>query len=69
MWSPTNGLGMTKAHKINVVFGVVHTAHHALVISEEEDGKTSQAVDGDEKLPFLKLVGDVPLSDLVAHGG
>src|SRR6266542_238047 len=46
---------MTESHEFDVVFGVVHATHHTLIISEEEDGQTSHAVNGNKKLPFWNV--------------
>ncbi len=66
--STVYSLCMAKAHEVNVAFGIVDTAHHALVIAEEEDGEAREGIDGDEEGALLELVGDVPLDYLVAHG-
>lgn len=48
---------MTEVHRLLIVIsGVVDTAHHTLIITEEEDGETTDAVDGYEKATLLKLV-------------
>lgn len=62
-----DSLNMTESHELDVVFGVIDTAHHALIIAEEEDGETGYAIDCNEKLAFLQRVRDVPFLDLVAH--
>lgn len=60
---------VSESHDVDVVLGIVDAAHHALVVAEEEDRETSDAIDGDEKLALLERVGDVPCLDLVAHCG
>lgn len=59
---------VAKAHEVNVVFGVVHAAHHALVVAKEEYRECGNAVDGDEKLTLLKHVGNVESREAF-HGG
>jgi len=55
------GILHTELHGILVVVdGVVDTAHHTLIITEEENGQASDAVDGDEELPLLQFVHHVP---------
>ena len=39
-----------------VVLGVVHPAHHALIITEEEDGQASHTIDGNQKTALLEPV-------------
>lgn len=60
--------GIAETHGVDVVLGVVHSAHHSLVITEEEDGEGGETVDGDEKLALLEGMGDIPFLNLVAHG-
>ena len=51
---------MTEFHGILiVVLGVVNTTHHTLVITKEENGQGSHAIDSDEKATLLELVNDV----------
>ena len=61
-------VGMTEFHGgVVVVDGTVDTTHHTLIISEEEDGKTSNTIDGDKKATLLQLVDDIgPRNDI--HG-
>lgn len=48
-WSSGLLVQGTQPHGILIVVdGVVDTPHHSLIITEEEDGKTGDAVDGDE---------------------
>ena len=63
-------VGMTEFHGgVVVVDGTVDTTHHTLIISEEEDGKTSDTVDGDEKATLLQLVDDIgPRNDIHCSG-
>lgn len=60
---------MTKFHGILIViFGVVNTTHHTLVITKEENGQGSHAIDSNEKAALLELVNDVgPWNHI--HGG
>lgn len=60
-------LGVPELHQLDVVLGVVHAGHHALVIAEEEDGQRGDAVDCNEELALLELVDDIPRGDSVAH--
>ena len=50
----TTGVFCPKTHGLNVILGVVHSAHHTLIITEEEDGQGGEAVDGYEKLLLLE---------------
>lgn len=63
------GIRMTEFHSgVIVVDSSVHAPHHALVVSKKEDGKTSDAVDSDEKATLLKFVDHIgPGNDI--HGG
>ena len=63
-------VGMTEFHGgVVVVYGTVDTTHHALIITEEEDGKTSNTIDGDEKAALLQLVDDIgPRDDIHGSG-
>lgn len=55
---------MTILHPVDaVVDGNIHTPHHALVITEEEDGEASDTVDGDEELSLLVPVNNVMLGN------
>jgi hypothetical protein len=36
-----------------------------LIIAEEENRETRNAVDSDEKTPLLQFVGDIPIIDLM----
>lgn len=42
-----------------VVFGIVDSAHHSLVIAKEEDGQASDAVDGNQQAPLFQLMDHV----------
>ena len=59
-------VGMTEFHGgVIVVDGAVDTTHHTLIISEKEDGKTSDTIDGDKKATLLQLVDDIgPRNDI-----
>ena len=59
---------MAKLHSSVVVIRCgVDTAHHTLVITEEEDGQGSNAVDSREKAALLKLMDDIGARDDI-HG-
>ena len=63
-------VGMTEFHGgVVVVYGTIDTTHHTLIISEEENGKTSNTIDGDEKATLLQLVNDIgPRNDIHGSG-
>lgn len=63
------GIRMTEFHSgVVVVNCTIDTTHHTLIISEEEDGETSNTVDGDEKFTLLKFVDHIgPGNDI--HDG
>ena len=48
-----------------IVGGVVHASHHSLIITEEEDGKTSDTVDQYQKATLLVLVYHIVLADII----
>lgn len=51
---------MTEMHDVLIViFGIVDTTHHTLVITKKEDGQGSHAVDSYEKATLLKLVDNI----------
>ena len=53
-------------HGVLVVVGsVVHAAHHSLIITEEEDGKTGDTVDEYQKTTLLILVYHIVLADSI----
>ena len=58
---------VAKAHDVGVAAVAVDTAHDTLVITEEEDGKTGNAVDKDEECTLLVLAGYIVARDPV-HG-
>ncbi len=59
---------MTEFHRIMVVAdGVVDTAHHTLIITEEEDGQRSDTVDRNQKTTLLQFVNDIVFRDAI-HG-
>ena len=60
---------MTELHGFLVVINsTINPSHHTLVITEEENGETSNAIDSDEKASLLKLVDHIgPRDDI--HGG
>jgi hypothetical protein len=60
--------GVAEAHGFDIVLGVVHSAHHALIITKEEDGQGGETVDGDQELALLEGMGNIPFLYLVAHG-
>ncbi len=60
---------MTEFHGFFVVVWCgVDTAHHTLIITEEEDGQASNTIDGNEKATLLQLVDDIGSWDEI-HGG
>ena len=63
-------VGMTEFHGgVVVVDGTIDTTHHTLIISEEEDGKTSNTIDGDKKATLLIPVDDIgPRNDIHCSG-
>ena len=68
-WRATHGIWMTEFHGcIIIVNCTVDTTHHALIITEEEDGETSDTVDGYEKAALLKLVDHIGSGNDI-HGG
>lgn len=56
---------VSETHELVVVLGIVHTGHHPLVISEEEDGQGCHAVDGDEKLALPEVVNHIETVDVL----
>lgn len=59
---------MTEFHRIMIVAdGVVDTAHHTLVITEEEDGQRGDTIDRNQKTTLLQLVNDIVFRDAI-HG-
>ena len=55
-----------KFHGILVVVDcIIDTAHHTLIVTEEEDGQAGNAVDSNEKLPLLQLVHHIPLGNSI----
>lgn len=68
-WSTRFGIRMTEFHGgVVVVNCTVNTTHHTLIISKEEDGETSNAIDGDEKATLLIFMDHIiPRNDV--HGG
>ncbi len=63
------GIWVTKFHGgIVVVDCTVDTTHHTLIITKEEDGETSNTIDGNEKATLLQLVDHIgPGNDI--HDG
>lgn len=69
-WGTCFGVGVTEFHgSVVVVDCTVDTTHHTLIISEEENGETSNTVDGDKKFTLLKLVDDIGPRNDVHRGG
>ena len=68
-WGTRFRVGVTEFHSgLIVVQRTIDTTHHTLVITEEKDGKTSDAVDSDEKATLLEFVNHIgPGNDI--HGG
>lgn len=59
---------MTEFHRIMIVVdGVVDTAHHTLIITEEEDGQRSDTIDRNQKSALLQLVNHIVFRDAI-HG-
>ena len=59
-WSACYGIGMTEFHGfLVVVHSAIDTTHHTLIISEEEDGETSDTIDSNKKTSLLKLMDHV----------
>lgn len=59
-WGTCFGILVTEFHgSVIVVNRTVDTTHHTLIISEEEDGKTSNTIDRDEKATLLKFVNHI----------
>ena len=58
--SSSHRIRMSKFHGILIIVdGTIDTTHHALIISEKEDGQASDAIDGSEKTTLLQLVDDI----------
>ena len=68
-WGARFRVRMTKLHGLLIVIHcTVDATHHTLVIAEEEDGETSNAVDSNEKATLLEFVDHIgPGNDI--HGG
>lgn len=59
-WGACFGIRVTEFHGgVVVVKCTVDTTHHALIISEEEDGETSNTIDSDEEFTLLKFVDHI----------
>ena len=60
---------MTELHsRLIIIHCTVNATHHTLVIAEEEDGETSNAVDSNEKATLFEFVDHIgPGNDI--HGG
>lgn len=65
-WSACFGIWVTEFHSLLIVVQrAIDTTHHALIISEEEDGETSDTIDGSQKATLLKLMDHVgPRNDI-----
>ena len=51
---------VSKLHGLVIVIrGGVYTSHHTLIITEEEDGQSGDAIDSGEKAALLQLVDDI----------
>ena len=60
---------VTKLHGcLIVIHCTVDTTHHTLIVSEKEDGKTSDTIDGDEKASLLQLVDHIGPRDDIHDG-
>ena len=68
-WGARFRVRVTELHSCLIVIQrTVDTTHHTLVITEEEDGETCNAVDSNEKATLLEFVDHVgPGNDV--HGG
>ena len=68
-WGARFRVRMTELHGFLVVIqSTVDTTHHTLVVTEEEDGETGNAIDGNEKATLLEFVNHIgPGNDI--HGG
>ena len=68
-WGASFRIWVTEFHGVLIVIDcTVDTTHHTLIITKEEDGETSDTVDGDEKATFLISVDHIGPGDEV-HGG
>ena len=60
---------MTELHsRMIVIQRTIDTTHHTLVITEEEDGETSNAIDSNEKATLLESVDHIGPGNEI-HGG
>ena len=68
-WGAGFGIWVTEFHGVLIVVNcTIDTTHHTLIITKEEDGETSNTVDGDEKAALLISVDHIGPGDEV-HGG
>lgn len=59
-WSSCFWIWMTEFHGFLVIVQrTIDTTHHTLIISKEEDGETSNTIDGSEKATLFKLMNHV----------
>ncbi len=60
---------MTEFHGIFVVVrSSIDSSHHTLIITEEENGQSGNAIDRNQEAPFLQPVDDIgPRNEI--HGG
>ena len=59
---------VAEAHDLGIASIAIHPTHHTLVITEEEDGETGDAVDENQQRPPLVAISYVPLGNTI-HGG
>ena len=50
---------VAKTHDVDIASGGIDAPHHSLIIAKEEDGKRSDAIDGDQEGSLLKAVDKV----------
>lgn len=57
---------VSELHDVDdIVDGDIDTAHHTLIIAEEEDREAAHKIDGDEKSTLLVSMDDIEPRDLV----
>ena len=54
-----SGVVVAKVHDVDVASRSVYSSHDSLIIAKEEDGKGSDAVDGDQQGSLFKAVDEV----------
>lgn len=58
---------VTKAHDVGVASVSIDTTHHTLIIAEEEDGESGDAVDKDQQRPLLVATSHIEFGHTI-HG-